>query len=390
MRILILARHSGAHQSPQAFLVERLVAALVDIGHRVTIVTESPRPSHLQADTIVVKNRWQPGLAKLLRLIPFGTRFDLPNFQFRGWISAARLEIVETKPQVVISFSNPYFLNVIGLYLSRSFRGVKWIAHYSDPIIDNPYKQVSWAELYRLKLIERKILTESSGVVFCNENLGAQTLQRHKFAAQSPRVAIIPHSYGRLQGPERARNDNPITFRHVGSLYGPRRVDAVVAAFEGVRTNHTRDFIVEFVGSEMLSGPASSRKTTSSGKSWVRRIPVVSREESLELMESSSVLFTVDSVKGSKVFLPSKLTDYIGARRPVLVFSTPGSPSWEIGAQLGFFLANLKSQGEMFQAVTDCLEGFANWRPRETEVEKFSSTEIGKRWSEFLEEIVRS
>ncbi|HET6866630.1 MAG TPA: hypothetical protein VFH80_12005, partial [Solirubrobacteraceae bacterium] len=54
---------------------------------------------------------------------------------------------------------------------------------------------------------------------------------------------------------------------------------------------------------------------------------IVPHARSLELMRSADLLVVVDAPAELSVFLPSKLIDYLGARRPLLALTPPGAAS---------------------------------------------------------------
>jgi hypothetical protein len=71
----------------------------------------------------------------------------------------------------------------------------------------------------------------------------------------------------------------------------------------------------------------------------VRLMPPVDYKTSLALMQSADLLLNIDAPSEISVFLPSKLVDYIGAGRPILGITPPGTASRVI-RELGGWLAD--------------------------------------------------
>jgi len=386
LRIVFLTKEAGHSSTPQAILGERLVKAWSSRGNEVLVVTESDRPDTADGLTVKVPKGNQPLVGRLTRLVPGLHRYSHLNLEARNWLRVVRSTLRESKPDAVVTFSNPFWLNAVGLIASKTFPDIRWFAHYSDPLLGSAYKRVWPTEHRPLVSLERQILQSADGVIFCNRQLLEQTLNRHGFATSHKNFWTIPHSYAPTWAspsghPSLADN----TALHLGSLYGPRKPDQVVVAFKECRNLTGTPIKLQFIGaSQNLRDQSSLAKSLAKNQDWLNFRPPVSYTASLELMSQAQILVSIDSKIGEPVFLPSKLMEYVGSRRPVMVFSVPGSPAWKLAEEAGFFTLNLLDQNSLPRLIAEAFEKAKNWSPNESVVQKFSAERVGSAWLSVL------
>jgi hypothetical protein len=241
-------------------------------------------------------------------------------------------------------------------------------------------------EVGPIKSLENKIVTTADKIIFCNDALRKQTVDRHHLDTSGINASTVPHSFDESSFSGGVEVDNGNVLRHVGSLYGARRVEFLLEALEELHEVLGGGFSVELVGSEMLGQRSiASRKTLKRARPWCTEVPQVSKVESVHLMKSAPLLISLDSANGPSVFLPSKLIEYVASRRPVIVYSPPGSPSWEIGIEFGFYLADIRNREEIMKVTKEALLNYRQWRPNDKAIMKFSSHHIAKKWLGELE-----
>jgi hypothetical protein len=86
----------------------------------------------------------------------------------------------------------------------------------------------------------------------------------------------------------------------------------------------------------------------------VRCVPKVDYATSLSLMRSADLLLNIDAPFAESVFLPSKLADYIGAGRPILGITPPGTASRLI-SDLGGWVADPANPEQIVAALTEAV-----------------------------------
>lgn len=381
---MLVAKNSGQVQSPQAFLAERLVSRWAELAIEVLVVTDSHRDTST-GETYSITPHVLEKIARLIRHIPGMSRYSLPRLQYRAWVSGAVAAFDSFSPDVVITFSNPFFLNIVGYALFSSRPSAKWVAHYSDPIIDSPYKPISNAERRRLLSHEAAVLATAHKVVFCNEALEKSTLEKHERYRTRISTSVIPHSFDEQSFSGVAEVVDTAVIRHVGSIYGARSIEPLLDPLTELHTHREGNFTFELVGSQMLSRqPILGAKQSQPQIPWLVEIPPVSKEESVSMIRTAPLLCVLDAAAGPHVFLPSKIVEYVASKRPVIVYSVPNSPSWDIGREFGFYLADIRNRQAVSETTAEALDNFRNWEPSLKGVDRFASLSVARSWLETI------
>jgi glycosyltransferase involved in cell wall biosynthesis len=141
------------------------------------------------------------------------------------------------------------------------------------------------------------------------------------------KTAVIPHPFDKDLYPARPKSKNQqIMLRHIGVLFDRRSPEPVFQALNNLLKRRPRlcgQLVVELVGTvppEMLRTPAA--KSLPPG--MIRHVASVSYLESLTMMYDADVLLLIEADTKRNLFVPSKLSDYMGARTPIVGISPPG------------------------------------------------------------------
>jgi glycosyltransferase involved in cell wall biosynthesis len=142
------------------------------------------------------------------------------------------------------------------------------------------------------------------------------------------RARVLPHAFDpKLFGARREVNNSKLTIRYLGDLYGRRTPGPLFAALSRILASEPEtlaDVHFELIGPTYdLQLEKLGLENLPEGLVTVRE--PVSYSESLRLMASADGLLVIDAPAEESVFLPSKLIDYIGAGRPILGLTPPGT-----------------------------------------------------------------
>ena len=360
--------------SPRAVQVARLLRHL---KVRTTLVC-SDYDDKDRVDPTLVREAEAP-LARCLR-VPFARsaprnlltrvayRLDLPLVdkspdQFGPWKPAV-LAAVERfldgagyRPDVLATFGSPMSDHLIGLALRRRL-GVPWVAHFSDPWVDNPFLPHDRLTRRVNRALERRVLREADRLVFTSEEtIELVAAKQGRWLLEKARVLGHAFEPG-LFDPAAARGESGVVVRYLGDFYGERTpaplfealrrlLAAEPAALAGVR--------FELVGSKGEGQLEKAGIGALPGGLVVSR-PPVKYLESLRLMREADGLLVIDAPAELSVFLPSKLVDYVGAARPVFGITPPGAAAGLI-RRLGGWVADPSDVA----GVAETLKGFLSF-----------------------------
>lgn len=247
--------------------------------------------------------------------------------EYGGWINLATkktlffLNEFQVKPDRLLTFGEPMSDHLVGRKL-RATLGVPWIAHFSDPWADNPFRRYFFLSKWINRRLESTVINEADRVVFTSQETLELVMKKYP-ARWREKAYVIPHGYQTdlYSAPFKQEKDSPLVFRYVGNFYGDRTPAPLFEALAQIQYENPellRNLHIELVGSI----PARMRKTPAYRalpKTLVKTVSTVSYLRSLKLMSESDLLLIIDAPNpGISVFLPSKLIDYIGAGKPII------------------------------------------------------------------------
>ena len=229
-------------------------------------------------------------------------------------------------PDALATFSQPATGHLVGLELKRRL-GVPWVAHFSDPWVDNPFHR-STAPTRDFNLaLEREVIGAADRLVFTSRETVELVMRKYP-AEWARKASVLPQCFDPALFGARGRRDReggPLVVRYVGNFYGGRTPAPLLRALEALRAHDPASLAgvtFELVGvtdESVLEGAAALPEGLVSAR------PPVAYAESLRLMTEADGLLIIDAPAEVSVFLPSKLIDYAGAARPVMGLTPEGA-----------------------------------------------------------------
>jgi glycosyl transferase family 4 len=247
---------------------------------------------------------------------------------------AALAAVEAERPDVLVSFGMPMTDHLLGLDLHGA-TGLPWLAHFSDPWAGNPFHPGS-ALVRRVNArLERRVVAAADQLLFTSQRTLEMVMRRYPPAWRA-RADVLPHAWDNAGvGAEHDPAPGPggatqplLAVRHIGAFYGTRSPEPLFAALAQLLREDPG--VLDGVRFELV-GPlheafleSAAYRSLPPGLVQVRG--AVPYRESLRLTRDADALLVVDAPsERPSVFLPSKLVEYIGARRPVWGISPPGT-----------------------------------------------------------------
>ncbi len=267
----------------------------------------------------------------------------LPNFFYEDLINKINYIIGKKKINLIISFSNPYYLNSVANYIYKK-KGKKFFSHYSDPLINSSYNKINFILKFFLKKLEKSILNNSERIIFCNKNLKNFVLSKHQINL-SKKALVIPHFFEFKKKQRKKIKENKKTvFAYFGSFYGPRQpndlIKAVLELNKEVAGFKELNFF-EFYGSDQLS---------IFKKEKIKHVPKnivfkkrVAQKKLPKLINKVDYLISIDGKNIENIYLPSKIIEYFQFKKPILAISSQGSPSYHLSKKIDITFANINN-----------------------------------------------
>jgi hypothetical protein len=159
-------------------------------------------------------------------------------------------------------------------------------------------------------------------------------------SAWSAKAAVLPHAFDpgfdRQVATPTARG-GALVIRHLGNFYGPRNPLMLARALAHLHRTHPavlKDVRIELIGRWVGNERWSPEKFNLPPTLLVFSEPVA-YEESLRRMCTADALLILDAPFEQNVFFPSKLVEYLWARRPILALTPPGTSADIVSASGG-------------------------------------------------------
>ena len=255
----------------------------------------------------------------------------------------------------------PGVSHLAGLKIKKKHPEVKWIASFSDPFKNSPYKKTDLSDrsfiyrilfgvggfaLYNDKYEEAAVLNADRLVFICQEQRDFTLKQYPNYDALLKKSVIYPLTYipewkmysELLEATQ--INHKPKQAVHLGRLYGLRKIDSFLEALKELRQEDEsiKDKIVFHQYSEIQSPDV--KKISEYGLEDIFILhDKVTYQESVKIMKDNDVLVLFDTLMpGAEVqpYLPSKIVEYLMLKKSILGICDSNSPSYRILKEYGF------------------------------------------------------
>ena len=346
---------------PRSIQISRLLKVLANGGWRIDVITSAPDSDeddvrdhdlaahynqfygrHLIEFADLLERKKQSvlynRLEKPVRLL-FSASHDLVLDGWRSRAGKKAAPIVRiNRPDVMVTFAQPWIDHLVGLDLKARFPMLPWVAHFSDPWVDSPYiAGLSPRLLGAWRRQERAVIERADAVVFVTERTADLVMAKYPQAWRG-KVHVVPHGYDQDIGrfPESPPSgEKRLKIVHTGNFFrGLREPLSFLKALRQIREQVPENLfpMVSFVG-----GPSEEYENyaKANGLQGIEFKGRVGYCESLACAAKADVLLLIDGDLDKNVFLPSKTVDYLMQGRPILALTSLASGTSDALRPLG-------------------------------------------------------
>jgi len=256
---------------------------------------------------------------------------NFPDAQ-RGWAMNAYQYYADWQrincwnPDVLVTFGQPMSDHLFGL-LFKKVSDLPWIAHFSDPWVDNMFRRDNYIAYYRNRNLERKVIAAADAVIFTSQETLDLVMSKYPELWRD-KAYYLPHSLDRsIYLPDYKPPEEHYIMRSVGNFYGSRSPEPLFSGLDRIAAESPellKKVKVELVGS-LGRGMHKLINKYKRIEPIVEFYGSVNYLESIRMMQTAHCLLVIDAPSESSVFFPSKLVDYIGADRFILAISPEGT-----------------------------------------------------------------
>lgn len=349
--------------SPEAYVSAKLMGAMSQF--EVDVISADPALFPSQADHSLdqyVQQRFgrieRISAPELLRRFMLMPRIPLRPDRYILLRSLALQRALTMNParyDAILTRSQYHSSHLVGLALKKRFPKLPWVASFSDPWTGGIYERNIPILSAISARLEKAVLSSADGFIFPTRELQDFVARQHPGIDIAGRSEIIPHGYDpELYPPAKITStEDPIHVRMFGSFYGPRSPQPLLKALNLLTEQPGQPtFYVEAYG---RNGAIllQALKDYPRLQSIVHHRGELDHVSALSAMADADILMMIDApMPPPSIFMPSKLADYIGARRPVLAI-TPAGAAANIVRQIDGQVADPQEPESIVEALKE-------------------------------------
>jgi len=229
---------------------------------------------------------------------------------------------------IIVSWSQWHSIHLAALKIKKKYPTISWLVHFSDPWSDNPFLSKIIGYKASQFFLERKVIKYADAVNFTTHLTRMLVMDKYPRKWMN-KTYVTQHSYDPSLYKEGSTDkvNNKFVISYFGNFYGPRNPIVFLKALENIYIDNSGVFDhveFEFVG-KWVGNENWNIGDIVLPLGLVRVKNPITYIESLEKMKESDLLLILDANFRNSVFFPSKLVDYIGAKKPILAITPEGS-----------------------------------------------------------------
>ena len=325
---------------------------------------------------------------RIINFFPFFSKYNFVRQKYKRQIFLLKNYIKKNKIKVIVSYSNPYILNIICSIVSKDLN-IKNIIHYSDPFYKTIYKKyIFFNKSLFDKKIEKSILSNASHIVVNNEAM-ARFIFKNQQKNFFNKTTIIPHSYFKKDYTHLIRKgwNKKIKISYFGALNKIRSPLKLINIFIKLKK---KKLIAKNLEMHFYSNlDKYLKKINLNQKNYYLKNKVhfhnsLSHRDSLKKMHESSILLSMDAEGTENIYLTTKLIHYLNIRKPVLNITQKNSPNYKLGKLANFFFLNINDKKHLETNLTYYLCKYLNFKPNVDIINKYESKNVSKLWKRLI------
>ena len=399
MRILCICYCFSPAAIPEAYVSAKTMGAIPKAD--ITVLTLAPQvhpggpdnslEGYIQErfqEVLYVGGRWSSYLGKIPRLPFRPDRYLLLNRIVRSQAEALRPASFD----VIVTRSQYHSVHGVGYSLKKRYPHIPWVASLSDPWSGDIYERsVPVASLWSHRL-EKQVVSSANALVFPTREMAKFVGSQHPSMYLAEKSHVLPHCFDPIlyKNAPPPKPSDVLQIGIFGSFYGPRSPVLLLEAINlALSKFEMPNFVVKVFGrgknilnDALEDFPAVKRRVVHAGE--LKYATALAKMETLDML----LLFDAPMVPPS-IYLPSKLIDYLGAKRPIFAI-TPDGASSDLVREIGGWTANPENPAEVALVLSESLKEVkkGNFKANEERIGHYSTKEIGARFGQILELLV--
>jgi hypothetical protein len=275
------------------------------------------------------------------------------------------IQHLKVKPDLIYSRAEPKSSTIMAYKLKQKLN-VPWILHMSDPWADCPLKQMSRSYYKKNDEWEKKCFHEAD--IISLTSIPTIEFYKKKYKAFAEKFQFYPNVYENVTGEEdngtkTISTDKKFRIVYTGGLADARSPEFLLKPLNELYKQNAglaTELEVIFAGDVDSRNRAVFQHYNLPFVKWLGRIPF---QEALRLQRSADYLVVINNPiedPAMSMFFPSKLLDYMLARKRILTITTRGSASDQVMQDLKGDVCSHNEIDGIKKAIMKAFEAFKN------------------------------
>lgn len=302
----------------------------------------------------------------------------------------------------LITTSPPHSSHLAGLFLSRLLK-IPWIADFRDPWVDNAYSfgHKGRMRIFLEKWLEKIVITGATKVIANTFPNREKLLKRYGSFLPLSKFVTITNGFDRKYIDSVAsKSFDKFTICHIGGFYSAMKPYFFFEAFANWLNHHKEKKDLRNSIQILLIGSGHDEIKNILRKlnlqDCVHLVPKVSHREALSFAKAADLLLvSLGFSNEADGWIPLKLYDYLGCRRPILGILPDGSAAANLikSTKTGYVVSHPD-----YHAVSNILDNAyseyktqrcdASFYPKEIELNKYEICTLTKELAGLLDDAI--
>lgn len=258
--------------------------------------------------------------------------------------------------ETIFTWSQYNSIALIGLRIKMKLgNNIKWVAYFGDPWHLNPYVPLKGISKRINKELQNSVFNNADMLLFPTQDMADFMTIGYGIEVKN-KCKVLLHTFDARLYPELPSpriSMKFVLFRYIGQFYGARKAEMITQGISTLlkrRPDLAEILKVEFIGSNTMDN-IDEKAIIDLPKGLVVHRSQVTYLESLGEMMSADCLISLDAPAQNNIFMSAKISDYVGAKKPIVALTNDGATAKLISTYGGWI-----AKPEVPEEVADAFE----------------------------------
>ena len=339
------------------------------VSSRITSIVQISTPAWVKfiplARRDVVNSNSNPRIQKLSKIFweaarPGAIILKLPD-PFRVFNNSVWKDISRRSQdyETILTWSQYNSIALIGLRIKMKLgNNIKWVAYFGDPWHLNPYVPLKGISKRINKELQNSVFNNADMLLFPTQDMADFMTIGYGIEVKN-KCKVLLHTfdarlYPELPGPRISMKF--VLFSYIGQFYGARKAEMITQGISTLlkrRPDLAEILKVEFIGSNTMDN-IDEKAIIDLPKGLVVHRSQVTYLESLGEMLSADCLISLDAPAQNNIFMSAKISDYVGAKKPIVALTNDGATA-KLISSYGGWIARPENPEEVADAFEQAI-----------------------------------